>query len=80
MPSKAWLQKLLSEAKTPVPEYIPSPKIGYIQEIKGRKPSDTMVRLFPTFNIPSPILTSTLNLFSTLYDFVTNCTIILQLL
>lgn len=46
----------------------------------GHKPSDIMVQLFATFNIPSPILTSTLNLFSALYYFDTNCTIILQLL
>lgn len=56
------------------------PKIDYIQEIKVHKPCASMTCPFPTFNTSSPILTSTLNLFSALYYLATNCTIILQLL
>lgn len=78
--SKAWLQKLLREGTTPFPEYIPSPKTDYVWEIKGHKPSDITVHLFPTFHIPSSILTSTLSLFSALCYFLTNCTITPQLL
>lgn len=52
------------------------PKIDYVQEINVHKPCASMTCPFPTFSTSSPILTSTLNLFSALYYLATNCTII----
>lgn len=51
-PSKAWLQNLPSEGKTPLPDSVPFPKVGYVQEIKGDKSSDIVVPPFHHLQYP----------------------------
>lgn len=57
------------------------PKIDYVQEIKGHKPRDIVVPSFHHLRYPLPnVNIYPENPFSALCCFVTNCTIILQLL